>query len=346
MVLLPASARAATLSREGDVVVFRAAPGEANGPQFIYADVSLSGVKQIAVGDHSLPIQAGPGCNGGNLGGWIACPRDGVAELRVYTADGRDNVNVNSSPVPTVIDAGEGDDYVPPPGYGPGYLLDPVTAHGGPGNDRLEGSAFMPTNLDGGEGNDILTAGAAGALLDGGPGDDLISGGSRNDTVRGGEGADRINTRDASSDNVSCGPGVDPTVIADPKDHIASDCEDWDTVETALSIVPCTKRLVYTRRGTFRLCVAKVSEDVSGTITVKTAPSRASGKQPRTLARKRFSARGGMRTPVGFRLGKKSRRLIARRESIRLAAFANVQDARQHRAKLGALVRLYRPAPR
>jgi hypothetical protein len=344
--LLPANGWAGTLSREGSAVVFQAGPGETNALTIIYSDLLLGGSKEIAVGDYSLGVQAGPGCQHAPAA-WVACSSDGVVEVRVYSADSADTVNVNSTPVPIFIDAGEGDDYVPGAGYDSQSVLRPVTAQGGPGNDRLEGSPWTSTNFSGGEGNDILagsliTGVGAAALLDGGPGDDQISGGRGKDTVRGGDGVDRIYTKDdRQSDEVSCGPGNDPTVIADSIDRVAADCED--PVETTLAIVPCAKRLVYTRKGRFRLCVEKASEVVSGTITVKTLPSVSSGKPPRKLASRRFSARRGRRTAVRFRLTSRARRLIAHQTSVRVVFFARVRDAQNHPAKFAAVARLNRP---
>ena len=68
--------------------------------------------------------------------------------------------------------------------------------------------------------------------MSGRAGDDSISGDGGQDTMRGGEGDDQIYlcefgapTEPTAADQVFCGPGVD-TVVADPSDTIAADCEN------------------------------------------------------------------------------------------------------------------------
>src|SRR5437667_320936 len=59
----------------------------------------------------------------------------------------------------------------------------------------------------------------------GGPGDDYIDGRRGADHVDGGPGIDQIAARDLSADSITCGDGID-SVAADPRDLVASDCEN------------------------------------------------------------------------------------------------------------------------
>ena len=88
------------------------------------------------------------------------------------------------------------------------------------GNDRLSGQSGVD-RLDGGAGNDSAYGGAGRDRLLDRRGKDRLSGGSGND---------RIDARDATRsgrrgiDRILCGAGVD-TVLADPRDNVARDCE-------------------------------------------------------------------------------------------------------------------------
>lgn len=61
--------------------------------------------------------------------------------------------------------------------------------YGGPGNDRIMGSAQMD-DIWGGAGDDQIDCGAGIDIVDGGPGDDLIRGGPGNDLLVGNDGND------------------------------------------------------------------------------------------------------------------------------------------------------------
>jgi len=111
---------------------------------------------------------------------------------------------------------------------------------GGPGADRVVGTACAET-IRAGRGNDLVLAGAGedtvyGGLGDdrlyggtgddslfGGLGNDFLSGGAGRDRLDGGPGADRLDARDGERDVVECGPGRD-TVRADRSD-VLRHCE-------------------------------------------------------------------------------------------------------------------------
>jgi Ca2+-binding RTX toxin-like protein len=67
---------------------------------------------------------------------------------------------------------------------------------GGPGEDRLRGSAG-PDTLDGGRGDDRLTGKAGNDLIVGGPGEDFLDGDVGRDRLLGGPGADRLDGDDS-----------------------------------------------------------------------------------------------------------------------------------------------------
>jgi hypothetical protein len=105
----------------------------------------------------------------------------------------------------------------------------PSTMSGGGGDDVLR-SGDGPDHLDGGPGNDSVDGGFGDDVLIGGPGRDTISG-----DLAGGDcgplwctsypyGNDTIDARDGEVDSITCGAGAD-TVIADPQDLVAPDCE-------------------------------------------------------------------------------------------------------------------------
>ena len=86
-----------------------------------------------------------------------------------------------------------------------------VFVTGGPGNDRIRGSA-LSEKLLGGPGNDIISAGPCDAdELDGGPGNDKLTGGPNDDILRGNAGNDRL-FGGRGDDQLFGGPGRDKLV--------------------------------------------------------------------------------------------------------------------------------------
>ena len=78
--------------------------------------------------------------------------------------------------------------------------------------------------LEAGDGADTLVGKAGADGIEGGRGNDKISGGKGRDTLTGDGGADRINSKDKSPDEVSCGSSGD-LVIADRRDRPGADCD-------------------------------------------------------------------------------------------------------------------------
>ena len=173
-VLAPAAAHAGTLSYEGDTLVLRAAPGEAN-------DVTLSGEEagRLSISDsggaHSFPADR---CT--QLDPQYAIHCDIPASVRVLLSDGKDRLVVN---------------HTAPAGL-------QVTALGEGGADELKAIDGQTSNtFEGGPDNDILRSEGGGDVLRGGTGDDQLLGNGGADVLQGGDGADTL-TGDA------CGPAA------------------------------------------------------------------------------------------------------------------------------------------
>ncbi len=117
------------------------------------------------------------------------CDLAGVPAVRVDVGNGNDSVGIDDDPpaVPTVV-------------------------YGGPGNDRLDGSAGGADTLLGEDGDDTIFGRGGNDLLDGGAGNDEIEGGDGGDQVLGGDGNDKLKPDPIDSafgDKVDGGAGVD-----------------------------------------------------------------------------------------------------------------------------------------
>jgi hypothetical protein len=183
--LIPAAANASTVTREGDTLVVRGAPGELN-----YVSVGPSDAP-------SLPLRIGDSASltsdvcTSPFYGFVDCdmPSGGV---RVEAGDNNDVLNISDKL--------------------PSWLV--VSLDGGPGDDVLRGAPFTATtaSLIGGPGNDKVFGGVGGETLDGGAGDDELEGRGGPDTVRGGEGNDTLQAdyfEEQSTDVIDGGPGID-----------------------------------------------------------------------------------------------------------------------------------------
>lgn len=102
---------------------------------------------------------------------------------------------------------------------------------GGPANDYLRSYDYAD-EIDGKGGDDTIEGGFGDDVITGGPGRDTInaeagSGACNFLVCRGGSGNDTVNARDGEQDSIVCGGGTD-SVIADPVDTVAADCETID----------------------------------------------------------------------------------------------------------------------
>ena len=152
------AAEAATLSRDGNTIVFTDTAANFYNEVFVY---KLTGSDEIFIGDENTPTltDAGSGCQ--DLSDQYSCSN--VTALRIVVGGGNDSVeNFNGTgdepaDVPMTVDLGEGNDFLV---AGP----DDDVLFGGPGVDTLNADAGNDT-LDGGFGSDYLDGGADGDLV-------------------------------------------------------------------------------------------------------------------------------------------------------------------------------------
>ena len=184
-VLLPATASAATVARDGaGALVYTAAAGATN-------DVS---VQQDGAGAITFYTSSGDAMT------TIAA---GCAQSDIWPGD-----VVTCTPGTAVrVDLGDGDDR--------GSIADavsvPVTVAGGAGSDLIEDGPRANT-LDGGTGDDKLNGGEGDDVLLGGDGNDDLQGKNGRDRLDGGAGDDLLHPdgyEHANADVVDGGPGLD-----------------------------------------------------------------------------------------------------------------------------------------
>jgi Ca2+-binding RTX toxin-like protein len=189
-VLVPGMAQAATISYEGDQLVYRAAPGERN--QFgLWADrdddtsrIEISDAYGVKV---SYPAGACEEPWGAGYGVRCDAP-DGVVRAEL----------------------GDGDDFA---AFGSDLSSSArAEIHGGPGKDDLRACGATDPILERGGGADMLTGWHSDDTLSGGAGDDELQGHAGDDVLQGGDGNDKLEPDtydDPGDDVVDGGPGVD-----------------------------------------------------------------------------------------------------------------------------------------
>ncbi|MDA0172334.1 hypothetical protein OJ998_24740 [Solirubrobacter taibaiensis] len=215
VLLVPATAQAATLGREGTELVYRSAPGQQELHLLMEDD---DGGDLVMIGGDVTP---GAGCEGVE----VSCSLAGVTTVRVFLGDGNDRFEVRA-PVAIVADLGPGNDEFEADGLG-------AVVTGGPGADHITGfnaeNATGPFQLDGGEGDDTLVfAGRMpGITLTGGAGDDLL--------------ALALTSPDGAPIDFVCGPGADRAIM-EPQDRAGDGCARPVTGLTGLKRVSRTFR--------------------------------------------------------------------------------------------------------
>jgi hypothetical protein len=154
----PAAAEAATLSRDGNTIVFTDAADDAVNQVYVY---KIDGSADVFITEANATLtDAGSGCQDEGAG-TFSCSN--VEALRISAGGASDDVNnfngVGDAPadVPMTVDLGEGNDFV-----FAGPKGDDL--RGGPGNDNLTANGGSDT-LDGGFGADYLEGGADGDLV-------------------------------------------------------------------------------------------------------------------------------------------------------------------------------------
>jgi hypothetical protein len=182
-ILVPTAAQAATLSYEGDTLVYRADPGARDSPML---SSSPDGTK-LGVMEDGLSLPSGCEQPDENFG-QVYCVMP--ARVRLELGDG-DDWNSFSSDYPRTL---------------------PVAVYGGDGKDQLQTYNADVVTLDGGPGADILKGWDSNDTLLGGPGDDEINGSGGSDHIEGGDGNDSISPdtyHDPAPDYVDGGGGFD-----------------------------------------------------------------------------------------------------------------------------------------
>lgn len=181
-----AAAQAATISYEGDTLVFTAGAGERNS---VYVGQEYNGPRLRIEDSGATMVSADARCTIPD-GDVALCAMP--ARLRVVLGDGDDGFassDGSTLTLPVEVDGGDGDDGLD----GNAQLGASETLLGGPGRDRLRGFG----------GHDDLR---------GGPGDDTLEGGAGNDIVLGEDGNDTLTGDDQAApgaDLVDGGPGID-----------------------------------------------------------------------------------------------------------------------------------------
>lgn len=161
---IPSTATASSLTYEGDTLVVRAAPGEANF-------VTLSGDEpgRLSVSDSGSPSFTFPGDRCTQLSPDYPAHCDMPARVRIELGDGDDQGFV-----------------------APGTPQLPVTYDGGAGADKIKNTATSGATLLGGDGRDELESEAGGDVLRGGEGGDKLIGGGGDDQLYGDGGDDHL----------------------------------------------------------------------------------------------------------------------------------------------------------
>ena len=199
-------------------------------------------------------------------------------------------------------------------------------------------------NLIGGSAGDTLLGSADPNTLDGGGGDDTLDGGTASDQLEGAAGADSMRARDGARDTVACGSESD-SVVADPDDAAAADCESVDTGQLLLppplgatfKFKPGESRSVPVgTKGVVRLPVTcGLSQGVcEGTITLyrlkrkkrakdrnrRARTSRRSRPKRAQIGRASFSIAAGRTVRVKVRLSRNGRRRVLSERRLRCRA--------------------------
>jgi Ca2+-binding RTX toxin-like protein len=179
--LLCGSANAATISYDGDALVYTGDP--ANNALLMYA--AGDGSANLDISDATGIVAPADRCEALSTT-LVRCAIPSA--VRVDLGDGNDRTSFSDLNSPVEINGGNGDDQLQNSSKGGNDVL-----VGGPGNDELKGY----------DGND---------RLDGGDGDDVVDGGVGSDTVLGGAGNDTVDGdgyENPGVDVVDGGPGLD-----------------------------------------------------------------------------------------------------------------------------------------
>lgn len=184
LAVLPATASAGSLSYDGDTLVLRADPGEANSVTLSSEEPGRLSIYDAAA--HALPAGR---CQQDDPQYAIVC--DIPSAVRVELGDGDDRLVISHT--------------------APAGLI--IVGLGGDGRDELKAIAGQTkATFDGGAGPDVLRSEEGDDTLRGGTGADALAGGPGADVLEGGEDDDTL-TGDAcdrpAPDVLDGGPGLD-----------------------------------------------------------------------------------------------------------------------------------------
>ena len=181
--VIPSTASASSLTYEGDTLVVRAAPGEAN-----WVNLSVDQPGRLAVSDSGAATFTFPAERCTQLSSDYPAQCDVPARVQIELGDGDDRAFVS-----------------------PGTPALPVTIDGGPGVDKLKNAGAGSATLLGGDGADELESEGAADVLRGGEGDDKLIGGGGDDQVHGDGGDDFLqpDRYTEGNDVVDGGAGLD-----------------------------------------------------------------------------------------------------------------------------------------
>ena len=224
---LPATASAATLTQEGDALVFRAAAGEAN-----FVTISSQEGK-LTISDDALNA-APAGCTRLDVGYPWVCDVPGSVRVELGDGDDRGFVMHDAPAIPIAYSGGEGKDRIN------SVRTAPVTINGDGGDDELE-SEDGSDILDGGAGADQLTGAGGDDQLRGGDGDDLLKPDAYkdgNDVVDGGGGFDKI--EDWSDDPSRSQRAINLTLDGQANDGRTGEADNVTNVEYVRSYAGLT----------------------------------------------------------------------------------------------------------
>jgi Ca2+-binding RTX toxin-like protein len=149
--VLPGTALAATVRIDGDTLVYKSAPGEADR-------ISADDFETNRWSFEGSFVQAGPGCEQTPLAAEVTCPLTAKAVIDLGDEDDRAGVFVHNLTV--AITGGDGNDQMNDRDFH-GMI------NGGAGRDRLRGVG--PGKLIGGSGDDTIRP-SNHATVDAGPG--------------------------------------------------------------------------------------------------------------------------------------------------------------------------------
>ena len=215
------------------------------------------------------------------------------------------------------------------------------TIRGGRGDDVLRGGPEARNAAGVSEGDE------GGDYVDGGDGADLISGARGDDYLRGGAGSDQINAGEAAhgsvdgamlnyspivsfahGDQIWCGSAVDE-VEADYPDGIGRDCEvrmegtrRWRKVAVRRGVIKVKVRCAWTRsapcRGRLRLSAAERGRTAARSAALRDVPGscRLLRRRQPLIGSMRFVLRAGRVGTLRVKIGRRARRLVARRRCV------------------------------